>query len=158
MDVILSIKPKYCEDIKKGKKKYEFRKRISKSWNQAEKVFMYSTSPVKKIVGTFTVDTIIEDIPDKLWKNFESSSGLCEKEFFEYFGTSKKGYAIRIKNVLMFNPVDPKVFIPSFVPPQSYCYVNRHEMRNLEKIVFQPDMGPQESLEMEQAKTARYSG
>jgi predicted transcriptional regulator len=52
MNVLLSIKPEYAELIKSGLKKYEFRRKIFKKAGHS-KVFIYSTSPVKKITGVF---------------------------------------------------------------------------------------------------------
>lgn len=125
MNVILSIKPKYCDAIRKGQKKFEFRRKIFQ--RKPEKVYMYSTSPVKKIVGSFGVKEIIEDSPKELWYNYGNFSGLSENEFFDYFDGSETGFAIAIKDVNMFTPINPKGIIPNFVAPQSYCYL-KHEV------------------------------
>jgi len=122
MIVILSIKPEYCKEIKNGNKKYEFRKRIFRYRETVDFVFMYSTSPVKKIVGIFTIESIIEDNPRKLWEKFKDFSSIEEEKFFEYFGRRKKGFAIKIKEVKTVDPIDPKKLIPNFSPPQSFCY------------------------------------
>ena len=63
MNVLLSIKPNYVEEIKKGNKKYEFRKSLfsKKNLNKIEKVFIYSSSPVQKIVARFFISVILED-------------------------------------------------------------------------------------------------
>lgn len=125
MNVLLSIKPKYVEEIMNGNKKYEFRKSIFRYREAIELVYVYSTSPVKKIVGVFTIETIIEDHPRNLWEKFKEFSGIEEKEFFTYFGRSKKGFAIGIGNVEVFgNPIDPKISIPGFVPPLSFRYID----------------------------------
>ena len=58
MDVILSIKPRYVKEIEKGNKKYEFRKSIFKK--KVKWVYIYSTSPVKKITGRFRIEGIIK--------------------------------------------------------------------------------------------------
>ncbi|MDR2202889.1 MAG: hypothetical protein LBE76_01005 [Nitrososphaerota archaeon] len=121
MNVILSIKPKYCQKISEGVKKYEFRKKIFKA--NTDWIYMYSSSPVKKIVGKFTVGNIIEDNPEFLWKNCKEHSGITEMEFFEYFNGVKNGFAIKIENVKMFNPINPEKIIPNFKAPQSYCYI-----------------------------------
>jgi len=127
MNVLLSIKPKYVEEIINGNKRYEFRKSIFRCREDVELVYVYSTSPVKKIVGVFTIETIIEDHPRKLWENFREFSGIGEEEFFSYFGGHKKGFAIGIGNVEVFeDPIDPKNSIPGFVPPQSFRYVEKH--------------------------------
>lgn len=67
MNVLLSIKPKYIEKIIKGNKRYEFRKSIFKK--SVDEVWIYATSPTKKIVGTFVIGEIIKDTPANLWKN-----------------------------------------------------------------------------------------
>jgi len=125
MNVLLSIKPKYVEEIMNGNKKYEFRKSVFRCREDIELVYVYSTSPVKKIVGVFTIETIIEDHPKNLWDNFKEFSGIEEEEFFNYFGERKKGFAIGIWDVEVFEyPIDPKNSIPGFVPPQSFCYID----------------------------------
>ena len=58
MDVILSIKPKHVEKILSGEKQYEFRKQIFKN-PEVENIFIYASSPVKKIVAVFRPAKII---------------------------------------------------------------------------------------------------
>lgn len=123
MNVLLSIKPKYVEKILNGEKKFEFRKIVFKDGKKIEKVYIYSTSPVKKIVAYFTIEKIIEDEPEKLWKKCSNSSGVDRDEFFSYFKNKEKGYAIKINDLEEFEePVDPKSHNPNFRPPQSFCY------------------------------------
>jgi len=121
MHIILSIKPKYCMRILSGVKRYEFRKRFPRN---VETVYMYATSPVKKIVGKFTVGDVIEDEPRRLWERFRAYSGVDEKEFFEYFKQARVGYAIQIKDLKAFPPIEPRSILPKFRPPQSYAYTN----------------------------------
>jgi len=124
MDALLSIKPKHVKAIVNGKKRYEFRKSIFKNRN-IEKVYVYSTAPVKKVVGSFRIGRIIEDHPKHLWARLKKFSGLNDKEFFGYFGDNEKGFAIEIEGVTQFqNPIDPRNLIVNFVPPQSFCYVD----------------------------------
>jgi predicted transcriptional regulator len=123
MNVLLSVKPKYAELIMKGSKKYEFRKVIFNN-KYIEYVYIYSSSPVKKIVGIFRIGTIIEDRPLSLWNQLKGYSGMEEDEFFDYFENKKIGFAIEIKDFKRFeDPLDPKDLIPRFVPPQSFCYI-----------------------------------
>ena len=123
MFVLLSIKPKYADAIMRGDKKYEFRKSIFRHRNLT-KVYMYSTSPVQKVVGTFGIGRIIEDHPKLLWNRLHKFSGLEDKEFFRYFKDIERGFAIEIKSVEKFKePIDPWDVISRFVPPQSFCYI-----------------------------------
>lgn len=122
MNVLLSIKPKYANAILNGEKEYEFRKVIFKEKN-VEKVYIYSSSPIKKIVGVFTVGGIIEDHPKRIWKKCQDKSGITKEDFFTYFNGCKKGYAIKIDNLKpMKTPLDLKKIYPDFIPPQSFCY------------------------------------
>ena len=122
MSVLLSIKPKYCERIKNGNKKYEFRKVIFK--RKVSTVYIYSSSPVKKIIGKFSIGNILNDSPSQLWKTCNGASGLSEDEFFNYFAYSDRGYALKIDKLELFDPVDPYTQLDNFVAPQSFCYVN----------------------------------
>ena len=122
--VLLSIKPKYVKEILSGAKQYEFRKQIFKD-KSATPVFIYSSSPQKKIVARFRVGKIVEGHPDYLWEKFWGVSGVSEQEFFEYFSDRDTGYAIRIDELEPFSePVDPYVVFERFVAPQSFCYVD----------------------------------
>lgn len=122
--VLLSIKPKYVKEILSGAKQYEFRKRIFKS-ETVKTVYIYSTSPEKKIVARFQLGEIIKNHPDFLWEQYCDVSGLSEHEFFEYFSDRDTGYAIRIEELEEFaQPMDPRSVIERFVAPQSFRYVN----------------------------------
>ena len=122
MNVLLSIKPKFVESILNGEKRYEFRKVIFKK-KSVEKVYIYSSSPVKKIVGTFIVGDIIEDHPREIWERCHKESGIDEVQFFNYFNGRKKGFAIAIEYLEpMDEPIDPRNLFPDFVAPQSFCY------------------------------------
>jgi len=123
MNVILSIKPKYVESILKGEKLYEFRRSIFKDPG-VERIYIYSTSPVMKIVGYFIVREIIENSPKTLWTEFHSRAGIDEGEFFEYFSDKDIGYAISIGDVHTFeDPIDPQMVMPGFRAPQNSMYV-----------------------------------
>ena len=123
MNVLLSIKPKYIEEIIKGKKLYEFRKIIFK--HKPNEIVIYASSPVKKIIGHFSVGEIIVDTPDNLWNNLKAQAGIDKKAFFEYFQGKTFGYALEIKNFrTLAKPIDPYKTIPDFKPPQSFSYLN----------------------------------
>ena len=123
MNVLLSIKPKYVKAIAEGRKKYEFRKIIFKKKN-IKKIFIYSSSPEKKVIGTFKIDDIIQDNPQNLWENFKEFSGVTKSEFFTYFNGRDNGFAIKIEDFRKFkNPKDLDEIFPGYVPPQSFCYI-----------------------------------
>lgn len=123
MNAILSIKPEFSNAILAGVKKVEFRKTVFRK--KVEKVFIYSSSPVKKIIGYFTFNEIIEDSPHKLWEQFGGLGFIDEAGFFEYFEDKKIGFSICIDSVNEFaTQIDPYKEIENFVPPQSFYYYN----------------------------------
>ena len=123
MNVLLSVKPKYADEIISGKKKYEFRKSVFKR-DDIEKVYIYSSSPVKKIIAIVNIGYILSDSPQKLWELCKEDAGISEVDFFKYFKNSDVGYAIKIINVQEFSPpIDPYDIIENFRPPQSFYYL-----------------------------------
>lgn len=123
MNILLSIKPIYVDEILAGKKIFEFRKSIFKK-KDISKVFIYSSSPVKKIVASFEIARIIADSPKNLWNKCQKYGGISENDFFEYFKNSDIGYAIEITNLNEFSePINPYKLKKNFKPPQSYCYL-----------------------------------
>ena len=123
MDVLLSIKPKYVKSIIELEKRYEFRKTIFKN-REINRIYIYSSSPVKKIVGTFEIGGILEDHPNYLWDMVKEYAGINDRDFFSYFEGKSRAFAIEIQNLQRFNdPIDPYEKMPGFVPPQSYCYL-----------------------------------
>src|SRR4030043_1267911 len=122
MNVLLSIRPKYAEAITEGRKSFEFRKSIFK-YNYVERVYLYATKPVSKVVGSFKVGEIICREPKLLWEEFGQLSGISSLEFFKYFEDSDIGFAIEIKDLEVFQtPVNPGSFIAGFKPPRSFKY------------------------------------
>lgn len=142
MNVLLSIKPKYVNEILAGKKKFEFRKAIFKK-KDISKVFIYSSSPVKRVVASFEISKIIEDTPKKLWRQCHKYGGIKKQDFFDYFKDSDVAYAIEITNLnKLSEPIDPYALMTDFKAPQSYCYLplDRFEKimgSNISKKTFQ---------------------
>lgn len=123
LNAILSIKPLYVEQIIKGNKKYEYRKYIFK--RNIKRVYVYSTYPEKKIVGYFNFEGYIKDSPDNIWNKTRSYSGIDKNSYDEYFKDRDIGYAINIKSFNKFKePLDPKEIFGTFIPPQSYKYID----------------------------------
>ena len=78
--ILLSIKPEYVKSIFEGKKKFEYRKIITK--NKPTKIIIYSTYPVSAIVGEADVEEILIDSPDNLWKKTKKKIRSRQKFLF----------------------------------------------------------------------------
>ena len=119
MNLIISIKPEFVENIISGEKKYEFRRRIYRK--EVNRIYIYQTLPNPGIVGYFTPSRIIKDTPENLWNNLKDVSGTSEEFFKSYFHDKTEGYAIEISDLVVFeNPITDA----DIKAPQSYKYID----------------------------------
>lgn len=105
-------------EIKAGRKRFEFRKTIFK--DKVEKVYIYASSPVSKVVGEFEPVDILSGTPTEIWKKTKNHSGITEQFYNEYFAGKPIAYAIVIQNLRIYDA--PKVL--PFRAPQSFRYID----------------------------------
>lgn len=119
MNAILSIKPQYVEEIAAGRKKFEFRKAFFKK--PVEKVYVYATAPVKRIVGEFRPCILLSGTPMDVWRFTDYYAGISKQEFDDYFKGREIAYAIMIDYYVKYKyPVS----LPKGIrAPQSFCIV-----------------------------------
>lgn len=126
--VLLSIKPKYVESILNGEKKFEFRKASFQS-KDVEEVYVYSSSPVKKIVGKFLLKDTISGTPQEIWDKCSDLGGISKDEFFKYYQGKSEAYSLCISDLEIFKEaVCPYTKFKKFYPPQSFMYYDRLEL------------------------------
>jgi predicted transcriptional regulator len=124
MKVLLSIKPKYAQQIFDGYKRYEYRRSLFKK-EGVKHILVYASSPIKRIIGEFEILNIIYDDIEKLWEKTKVYSGISKSAFFTYFSNKDKGYAIEIGRITKYeNPIilDKHYGI---TPPQSFAYISQ---------------------------------
>lgn len=123
-NILMSIKPKFVEEIMSGQKVFEFRKKICDPTN-IEKVYIYSSSPMKKIIGSFEFNTVIEGIPEEIWERCKEGAGISKEYFMEYYQNKEKAYALKIDNLTIFDEfISPYEMEKNFTAPQSYMYAD----------------------------------
>jgi predicted transcriptional regulator len=119
MNAILSIKPQFIEEIVAGKKKFEYRKSVFKQ--PVEKVYVYASAPISKVIGEFQPVDVVTGAPGDVWKETKQFSGITKNLFDEYYKGRKTAYAFVIQNFVKY---DCPVNLPEGMhAPQSYCYV-----------------------------------
>lgn len=127
MNVILSIKPCFVAEIVAGRKTYEYRKRNFKE--KVNKVYVYASNPICRIVGEFSLGDILIDRPNIIWRRTCKSSGITKEYFDKYYMNKEFAYALEIKNFKLYNePINPYDIMERFTPPQSYCYIRNEEL------------------------------
>jgi len=122
MKVLLSIRPEYINRIFSGQKKYEFRRSIFKN-KETTNVFVYASSPVRKVVGEFEIVDILHDDVNVLWERTRFLAGISEEKFFNYFSDKDKGYAIQIGKTQRYQHPLSLEEKYGLSPPQSFVYL-----------------------------------
>jgi predicted transcriptional regulator len=122
MDLLMSIQPVIARRITSGKKKYEYRRTIFKQ--EVNYIYLYSSAPVQKIVCRFKCAGYLAGTIDEIWEKTGSLSAATEAGYRDYFTGKKIAYAIRIEDLVVFDPpLDPYKKDPAFWPPQSFRYI-----------------------------------
>lgn len=121
-NIVIAINPEYVKKIINGTKKYEYRTRVAKQ--DVNKLIIYETAPIKKIVAEVEIVEILVMKPNDLWNKTKESSGITKKFFDKYFKNKKIAYAYHLGNVKVYD--EPKELIEFGLKsaPQSYVYVN----------------------------------
>ncbi|MGY3750760.1 ASCH domain-containing protein [Vagococcus acidifermentans] len=119
--ILLSIHPEFVDKIMNGEKKFEFRK--VKTKRKPDKIIIYSTSPVCKVIGEAEVEDILVDKPENIWSETKKFSGINKDLYIEYFNNKDIAVAYKLKNVIEYpEPIDlQSLGIKS--APQSFVYI-----------------------------------
>lgn len=120
--ILISIKPEYVEKIFNGTKKYEYRTKICKE--KIDKLIIYSTSPVMKVVGEVEVLDKLEDTRDRLWEKTNDYSGIeSKKDFDNYFKHPDKAYCYALGKVTKYKMPKNLQDYGVKAAPQSFIYI-----------------------------------
>lgn len=133
-DFILSIRPQYSEKILAGKKTVELRRRFPLSTVKGTKVFIYSTSPVRAIVGSAEIADVIKLPIKTIWSKYSKCAFIKKQDFESYFQGLSEGVALELKNARTFDkPIDLVELRTrfNFTPPQSFIYAKQEIRRAL---------------------------
>jgi len=119
--VLMSIKPIFVQSILSGEKVFEFRKKACKK--SIDRILIYSTVPVQKVVGEAEVESVLIESPAVLWKLTHEGAGI-DKEFFDsYFENRNEAVAYKLTNVKKYNKPITLLDLGIKVAPQSYQYI-----------------------------------
>lgn len=132
--LFLSLRPVYAELIVSGIKTIELR-RIRPRALPGTLVIVYSSSPVRQIVGTCVVDEIGVASPEEIWRLHGPRTGLDWTAVSTYFSGKAEGVAISVTNpVRLVNPIPlmtVRKYLGDSAPPQSFRYIRRDEANAL---------------------------
>lgn len=103
-NIILPIKPIFVKKIICGEKKYEYRKKLCRK--DINKIYIYATVPIKKIIGEAKVINKLKMDKEELWKQTHVYSGISKEFYDKYFEKQDYACAYQIGEIKQYdNPI-----------------------------------------------------
>jgi predicted transcriptional regulator len=127
-DVLVSIRPIYVSKILDGQKTVELRRRFPELGATGATAFIYSSSPVRAVVGCAQIKYVLRLPVTKLWKEHNDAACISKDKFDAYFAGLTFGFAIVFANVKSLKQeLKASDLLDRFgiVPPQSYRYLTQ---------------------------------
>lgn len=121
--ILMPINPEYVEKILSGDKKYEYRKIKAKRKN-IDKMIIYSTSPVMKVVAEVEIEEILEESPKMLWEQTKEKSGITEEFYNKYYKNKDTAVAYKLGNIKVYKKQKRLNEIGINYVPQSFVYMD----------------------------------
>lgn len=133
--IVMSIHPNYSKQIMKGEKLIEIRRKFNSKWKD-HVVTIYSSSPVKELIGYATIKNVVEEKPEIIWSQHAEQLGCSKTEFDGYTKDADKIYAIFLSDISKFHNNLSLNYLSNFFnkkihPPQSYSSVKDTEWKNI---------------------------
>lgn len=101
---MISIRSNHAANIVEGAKTVELRRRFM-PLAHGSRLWIYATLPVGALVATATVCDIDYDEPQVLWARYKNEVAVSYSLFLHYFQGCELGFAIRLSNIEMIEPV-----------------------------------------------------
>lgn len=121
--ILMPINPEYVDEILAGRKKYEYRK-IKAKRNNIDKMIIYSTSPIMKVVAEVDIKEILEEDPEKLWKMTKNESGITKDFYNKYYKNKNTAIAYKLGKIRIYDKPKNLYDIGINYVPQSFVYLD----------------------------------
>lgn len=125
--ILMSIKPKYAEQIIRGNKTIELR-RVAPNLDKSTVLLIYESTPVKAITGYAFISEITKLSPSEAWAQYAGKAQISKHDFDEYYQGADQAFAIHLKKAArLLEPIslaDLRSEQILFNPPQSYRYLH----------------------------------
>ncbi len=131
VNILISIHPQYASKIIEGTKTIELRRKFP-LLPEGGRLFIYSTSPVKAIIGIAEIKKVHCLKLKELSKKFKGLAHVSTQDFESYFFNLEEGFAIELRNPIQFvTPISLDVLRNKFsiTPPQSYRYLDEEFLK-----------------------------
>ena len=106
-----------------GSKRFEFRK--TRCHEDVDRMVIYCTSPVKKVVGEAHIRNIIIGDLDSVWEITKDAAGISRAFFNDYYSGRDSAVAYELDGVRKYRVARPLSDFGVSNAPQSFVYVDR---------------------------------
>ncbi len=121
-NIVISINPEHVKNIINGTKKYEYRTKAAKG--DVQRLIIYETLPVKKIVAEAEIEEVLMMPPKELWQETNKYSGISKEFYDSYFEGRDVAFAYKLGKVKVYDQPKDLIDFGLKNAPQSYVYVN----------------------------------
>lgn len=121
--ILISIKPEYVNEILSGRKKYEYRKVKAKKDN-VDKMIVYATAPIMKVVAEIEILNILEDSPDLIWEYTKKYSGITKTFYDKYYKNKDTAVAYQLGRIEEYDVPKELSELGISYSPQSFIYID----------------------------------
>lgn len=121
--ILMPINPIHVEKIMTGIKKYEYRKILPKKIN-INTMLIYSTSPIKKVIGEAEILEIIVDNKEIVWNKTKDNSGINKEFYDKYYENNEQAVAYKLGKVKKYAPPKELKDYNINYYPQSFIYLD----------------------------------
>ena len=122
-EILMPINPEYVDEILAGRKKYEYRKIKAKRTN-IDKMIIYSTSPVMKVVAEVEIKGILQENPEQLWELTKNYSGVTKEFYNQYYKNKNIAIAYELGKIVKYEKPKDLIDIGINYIPQSFVYMD----------------------------------
>jgi len=134
-NILMSIKPKFGYEIINGLKRFELRRVAGFQLKEGDRVFLYFSSPVKKVVGLFDVGVVYKGRRSELRRiaKMYGEVGLTEEDW-NYVDEEGENMMLEARNprrCMSEVTLEDLRAVGLKNPPPSYTVIKRADLLNL---------------------------
>lgn len=136
-EIILSIKPRFSNEIYSGNKSVELRKRLGSKFRSNAKIYIYSSSPERKISGHAYIREIQTLPVGQIKLQYLKDACITGPAFDKYYQGHATGILIWLHGIVKYQSGVSleRLKEKGFTAPQSFCYVSDSIRPLLEGVV-----------------------
>ena len=107
------------------------RRRFPTSAPKGTVAYIYSTSPIRAMVGSTQIKNVVKLPVEQIWNQFHKKAQIKKGDFDQYFEGTEFGFALLFEETRTFASPLPLSLVRErfgFEPPQSFLYA-KHDLR-----------------------------